>query len=106
MGTKGLYIDISLSVKDISIDPLQGYTCIAQWSKNILQSLANQLYNLVISAPVYAAQFVQKYGHVEVNQVPNQETRFSGSFQDIVDNMGSKLSSGNEKYDNERFEEI
>lgn len=84
----------------------QGYTCIAQWSKNILQSLANQLYNLVISAPVYAAQFVQKYGHVEVNQVQNQETRFSGFFQDLVDNMGSKLSSGNEKYDNERFEEI
>merc|ERR1712126_735175 len=86
----------------------QGYASVIQGSKNAMHYVMNAICNLMINAPVYAAEFVQKYGYVnsEDTNIRSTTAPKPNFFQDILDNIGSKFASYDKQYDSDRFEEI
>lgn len=86
----------------------QGYASVIQGSKNAMHYVMNAICNLMINAPVYAAEFVQKYGYVNSEDTNMRATMAPkpNFFQDILDNIGSKFASYDKQYDADRFEEI
>jgi len=86
----------------------QGYASITQGGKKVFHYVMNAICNFMINAPVYAAEFVQKYGFVnseDTNKRATMEPK-PNFFQDILDNIGSKFASYDKQYDSDRFEEI
>jgi len=86
----------------------QGYASVTQGGKKVFHYVMNAICNFMINAPVYAAEFVQKYGFVnseDTNKRATMEPK-PNFFQDILDNIGSKFASYDKQYDSDRFEEI
>lgn len=84
----------------------QSYNSLVQAGTSTFHWLKNGILHLAVVAPAYAAEFMKKHGYVEAEVRGAQEVPFTGIFQRIMENLGTQFQYDENKYDNERFEEI